>query len=66
MTDLARRAALPAEADLVVTADARAWAFMQRRAKIAPHGFRRVRQRELEEFTAELLRREIGMKRRAR
>ena len=49
--------------DLVQTADARAWAAMQRLAKIAGHGYRRARQRELEQFTAALLRREVGPKR---
>ena len=39
---------------------AEAWAAMQRRARNAGHGFRRARQRELEEFTAKLLRREVG------
>lgn len=52
--------------DLARLADARAWAAMQRRARIAPHGFRLARRRELEEFTAALLRREAGRaKRRA-
>ena len=49
--------------DLVETADARAWAAMQLKARNAGHGYRRARQRELEEFTAELLRREVGPKR---
>ena len=50
--------------DIASLADARAWAAMQRRARNAPHGFRLARRRELEEFTARLLRREVGRKKR--
>ena len=50
--------------DLATLADARAWAAMQLRARNAEHGFRRARQKELEEFTARMLRREIGRRKR--
>ena len=52
--------------DLARLADARAWAAMQRRARNAPHGCRRARQRELEEFTTAMLRREVGRPRKPR
>ena len=46
--------------DLATLADARAWAAMQLKARNAEHGYRLARLKELQEFTAKLLRRETG------
>lgn len=50
--------------DLATLADARAWEAMQRHYRNAPHGCKLARLKELREFTAELLRREVGPKKR--
>ena len=50
--------------DLATLADARTWAAMERRYRNADHGYRLARLKELQEFTARLLRREFGRKKR--